>query len=127
MAKPLTPQQLKKLWDKKLKQSGFEDIEDDQGRLKEWSSRAWRNNEHENLQDTAAAKLEYYNMCTTFLNEHPFESRLEQVIWEYYTEGISYRNIAKLLKKAKIKKTNRTTVMYIIRRLEATMKGYYSK
>jgi len=126
LAKRLTEKALTKLWYAKLKKSGFNDIENDKGQLKDWSSRVQRKNEHENLLDSWPGKIAYYDMATTFLNEHSFENNLDKVIWEYHTNGISYRDIVKLLKKVKIE-VYLVKVHKIVRRLENIMKKRYLK
>lgn len=68
---------------------------------------------------------DYYCMAQHFLNEYEFDSELEKVMWEYHTNGISIRNIVKLLKKARIRKHNRISVWKIVKRLENIMKGLY--
>jgi len=118
--------QLRKIWYGKLKKEGFDDIETTQGYLKDYSSRVMRKNDHENLLDSWPSKIAYYDMCTTFLNEHKFEAKLDQVIWEYHTNGISNRNIAKLLKKVKIY-TNYESIRLIVKRLQTIMKQRYLK
>lgn len=122
----LSFKQLQKLWYAKLKKDGFEDAETADGQLKDWSSRVMRKNEHENLLDSWPSKIAYYDMCTTFLNEHTFKSNLDKVIWEYHTNGISYRNITKLLRKVRVV-TNRTSVGIIVNQLEEIMKKKYLK
>lgn len=121
--KPITDyKKLKSIWDKKLEKSGFVDIETKNGKLKDWSSKfAHKERSLPNTQ----SKLEYYRMAENFLNEYTFESTMELVIWEYHTNAISARDITKILAKAKIWKTNRTTIWQIIKNLEDTMKNMY--
>lgn len=114
-------QKQKEIWYKKLKQSGFEDIESDENNLKEWSSKFARKKSLESM----IAKQTYYNLATQFLNIFAFETELEKVVWTYHTEGISVRNIAKTLKKAKIKKINRQKVWLIVKKLRTAMKKMY--
>ncbi len=120
-------EKLKAFWYAVLAKNGFEDIEQDEHALKEWSSRVMRNNSHENLLDSWASKAEYYDMATTFLNEYPFDSELHRAIWAYHTEGISYRHIAKLLRKARVAKIEKNTVWRIVSELKLTMKKTYLK
>jgi len=84
-----------------------------------------RKNSHENLLDSWADKLEYYDLATRFLNEYPFESERDRAIWAYHAEGISYRNIAKILRKAKVAKLKKDTIWRIVSELKLTMKTMY--
>jgi len=108
-----------------LKANGFQDIEQDEDTLKEWSSRTMRKNAHENLLDSWADKLEYYDLANRFLHEYPFDKELHRVIWTYHSEGISYRNIAKLLRKAKVARLKKDTIWRIVSELKLTMKKMY--
>ena len=114
----------REIWYKKLKKSGFEDIEQDDFNLKTNSSVFFKNHTFE----VWTAKATYYQMASNFLEEYKFNSRIEKVIWEYHSNGISFRDISKLLKKAKIKSisTNRQDIWLIVKRLKATMYSMYT-
>lgn len=112
---------LKAEWDVKLIESGFKDIEYKDGSIKSCKPRSTRALDPSLRQATQ----EYYYMCYHFLNEHVFTSELEKVIWEYHTEGISVRNICKLLKTANVATMTRWSVWDTIRRLESIMKLKY--
>lgn len=124
MAKPKNDlEKLKKIWYKKLKDSGFGDIEYDENWMKSCLPRPNATIRDPLVRETVQA---YYNMASHFLNEYKFEEELDKVIWEYHTEGISPRNIIKLLKAAKIKrKVYRKFIEDKIKRFEATMKEMY--
>jgi hypothetical protein len=118
-------------WYKKLKKEGFNDIEENESEYiirppyhyitdnRVFSSIEERRN-HFN------AKQYYYYMANQFLNTYKFKNNRERNIWEYHVNGISYRDITKLLKKARIK-TNRTTVGQIIASLRVEMKKMYNE
>lgn len=110
-------QSLKEVWYKKLERSGFEDIEKDELNLKQYSSRFNQDAVVRNWY----AKREYYSMAGQFLHTYKFGSNLEKVIWEYHTESISVRNIAKLLNKTKVTKTNKDKVLAVITKLDKEM------
>lgn len=102
-------------WDKKLKASGFEDIEDrnsDKEFLKSWHSDYFR---CRYTTDEFEAKREYYEMACRFLHEVFFDSDTllffgvrdeEREIWELHSKGNSIRDIAALLgvKKCRVEK-----------------------
>lgn len=71
------------------------------------------------------AVQDYYCMAQHFLNEHAFADEQEKVIWEYYSEGISIRNIVKILNQLPFEKTNKIRVWKTIKKLETIMKGLY--
>jgi len=90
---------LQKKWYSKLKKEGFEDIEQDEENLKVWSQVFFGKHSIEQIQ----AKQAYYQMATNFLEEYPFETERDRIIWEYHANGISAREIVVLFKKIKIK------------------------
>lgn len=114
---------LKKLWYAKLEKSGFEDIESDEDNLKVWSSR-WARKRY--VAD-AASRAEYYNMATRFLIDYNFDDEIDRIIWEYHSNSISYRDIAKLLKKAKVADLQKTTIYRKVKILAAIMLKTYVK
>lgn len=73
------------------------------------------------------AKGEYNRLANFFLQEHEFASRLEKTIWEYHVNGLSIRNISTVLKKAKVRVTNRDFIHQIIKRLKQQMIAKYVK
>lgn len=103
-------------WYKKLEREGFTDIEQDDDNLKVWSSVFAKKHSIEQIQ----AKQSYYQMATNFLEDYEFEIRREEIIWTYHSEGISYRNISKLLKKVRIKLSH-TAVQNIVHKLKISM------
>lgn len=108
------------VWYKKLKDKGFDDIEYPNGSIR--SCLPQGGHKDPELQGIIQ---EYYYMATHFLNDHKFLNELDQVIWTYHTEGISPRNIEKLLKKVKVGKLKRTAIYDTIERLEIIMKQKY--
>lgn len=95
--KPKTYAQEKKLWYDKLKASGFEDIETPEGFLKQNSASKFLSKKA--IRSEGRSKEEYYYMATKFLHDYKFENEMEKVIWEYHANGISYRDISKLMKE----------------------------
>lgn len=114
-------QKLQKKWYKKLEDSGFEDIESDEFNLKTWSSTFHLKHSLETWQ----AKAEYYQLATNFLEEYKFNSNLDKIIWEYHSNGLGARKIATILKDAKIKVSNRTTIWEVIKKLKSSMYEMY--
>src|SRR6266571_3549161 len=94
------------IWYKKLKDSGFEDIEDGD-RLT--GSANPRRHEHFSMV-RYEARADYYYLAYHFLNAHKFDTELEKTIWTYHTEGLTLVNIAKILNDAKITKTNKDKI-----------------
>lgn len=87
--------QERKVWYKKLKETGFNDLENSQGFLKAYAS----SNFSQTSPHAHESRREYYYLCQQFLNEFKFDSELQKAIWEYHTNGISYRDIAKTVRK----------------------------
>lgn len=85
--------QLEAEWDKKLKDSGFEDAEQRSGHLKVWSHRFVVGAEV-NME----AKLEYYRAAGHFLHEYQFPNTVERRIWELHAEGEGRHRIVAALR-----------------------------
>lgn len=116
-------ERLRAIWYQKLKDDGFNDVEQDEDNLKSWSTKFVREGTPLALIESKTA---YYQMATNFLNEYKFESELEKIIWTYHTEAISYRDIATVLKETKVvKKMDRTTIWQIVQKLKKSMKNMY--
>jgi hypothetical protein len=107
-------------WYKKLKDSGFKDIEYKDGSINPAHLR--RQQKHPVYRE---AIEEYYYMCYHFLHEYKFADEIEKVIWEYHTEGIGVRDIADTLRKVKLSKIKKSMVFYILKKLEQEMKSRY--
>lgn len=114
--KQLKKQNLQKLikeWDRKLKESGFKDIEDRKtDMLKSWSGTVAFNwevadkaKQFEYTQKYGYSSLtwkqsqeEYYRLAGQILHEAEFKSEQHRMIWEAHAEGLSQAEIAKKLK-----------------------------
>lgn len=119
--KELSYQELKKIWYDELKDKGFDDIEKNDYILKRPSSKF---SNKETARDWYA-KSEYSSMAGQFLNTYKFKSNLEKTIWEYHANGISSRDIADILREAKVRGKKRSVVQAIIKRLADCMKEIY--
>ena len=91
---------LQKKWYGKLKDTGFEDIEqdptDEGGPLERWAASSLR----AKFDATKySAKEEYYRLAGQFLYSHEFETGLEKDIWALHSEGVSVRHTVLRLKK----------------------------
>lgn len=117
---------LKDLWYQKLaKETDFEDIEKDE--RSEYVIRktlSLKINHKKSLFRTGAwiAKYEYYRMADDFLHIGVFDCDLDRIVWEYHANGISLRNISKLLEKVGIRKKKKDTIGKIVRKYESVMK-----
>lgn len=114
---------LQKHWYKKLKEVGFEDIEDTNSPreyLKTWHSTYFI---HRYTKETFEAKAEYYRMACHFLYEYDFENNLDRIIWELHSDGKSFRDISIHLKKNKIH-ANKDKINKIVTKLVEIMKTY---
>ena len=122
--KKLSLRALKKHWYKKLKDSGFDDIEYAGGTMRIGHPRRTA------IWDPFLRECteEYYAMCTNFLNEYKFKNNLERAIWEYYSNGLSVREISVILKGLKTKRKigkSHDSVWRLIKDLESKMKKKY--
>lgn len=121
----------KEIWYKKLKDTGFDDIEVNYKNLEHIRElpEAFRQHSLPQTQVFNQIKREstvaYYNMATTFLNDYPFQSERDRVIWEYHSNGLTIREIANLLKDAGLPNVSRNPIWQTIKRLETEMKSLY--
>ena len=106
---------LKSEWYKRLAESGFEDIEQDEIYLKRGMSLI------DPRRVTWESQAEYYQMATYFLNEYKFKSNLERTMWEYHMNGISVRDIAQTLGEVLKRYIPRMNVWRVINLLERAM------
>lgn len=117
---------LTKTWYKKLKDSGFNDIEQENGLLKDYSNRFYRSQFKEDSGDSLEnkiqsktlineAKEEYYRLAGQFLHEHNFNSLVDRHIWKSHSEGLSSRAISKNLRIITGKTYNKDNVSAIIK------------
>ncbi len=121
MTKP--SKKLAAIWKEKLKKSGFHDLEiDNKGTLENNSTSGGFLDKR---RVTWQSQAEYYQYTTYFLNDYPFNNRIEQIIWEYHSNGMSTRDIANTLNKVRKKKILRMTVWRIVKRLSEKMKEMY--
>ncbi len=111
---------LKKEWYKKLKDSGFNDIEKSTGQIGRTKPNVTNRNS-----DQISAIQEYYAMARSFLIDHNFVSEFEKIVWEYHSEGLSLRKISETLEKNKISTLQRDAIHAIVKRLEKLMKSKY--
>lgn len=99
---------LQEIWYKKLKDSGFEDLEEPRvGNndksyhwLKQWHNQYFQQRYTPSQFD---AKQDYFILASRFLFEHKFENTLEKNIWKLHSEGEYIRETAKKLGTYKLK------------------------
>lgn len=125
---------LRKLWYKKLADSGFEDIEYNDTDIKKPAVDIHRKIDAPGSAGNVTryskvvweAKTDYYVMAEHFLNDHKFDNELDKIIWSYHCNGISARNIVKLLHDTEVTKTNRDKVWKTVKALSSIMFELYN-
>lgn len=85
---------LQEKWYKKLKKSGFEDVETPDGKLKEWDSNFFRQ-QYDGIK--VKAKERYYQLAGQFLHSHRFKNRLHRKIFKLHSQGFNKVEILKLI------------------------------
>lgn len=116
---------LQKVWYKKLKKSGFNDLEYDEDTLKQYSSSKiyrGRLNGKDYVDQAVSnhATEAYYRLAGHFLHDYKFDSERERTIWFHHSEGKSFREIARAL-RTRHYKANKDSINVIIKRLAAEM------
>lgn len=102
----LTDSAFKKLkaeWYRKLEKSGFEDAENRLG-LKKYHSFGWLVMPERDVKRELAT--EYFRRAAQFAHSHKFDSETEKRIWQLHSEGTTFRDIIKLLRKEHIRVGN---------------------
>lgn len=87
---------LQKEWYEKLKKDGFKDIETEKGNMD--TGKILNNIATRCTVDTFKAQQDYYRFAGQFLHEYKFKSE-DRIIWESHCNGVSIREIVKVLKK----------------------------
>lgn len=110
-------------WYQKLKDDGFEDIEDTrspQRYLKTWHASYFQCRYTEDL---FQIKEEYYRRRRTFLHEYPFKNKNHERIWQLHSDAISMREIASILKEEGMK-MNKDQINQIIFQYQKIMQTF---
>lgn len=111
---------LQKQWYNRLKESGFEDIENSYGRLSGNTVNRWYYDPTK-----VEAKTTYYRYASHFLNEHKFESKVHKYIWTLHAEGCGLREISAKLKALRISKLKKSQIHNIVTELAKLMLEKY--
>src|SRR5690606_10178631 len=82
--------QLRDEWYEKLRESGFDDIEYSSGAIRTDTKLIER-------MSRGDGNAEFYRRVSCFLHEFKWASETEEHIWELYSEGVPYRDIAERL------------------------------
>lgn len=83
---------LQQKWYRKLKRSGFVDIEAPQYQHMKAKESTWHILNWD--PEDAASIQRYYELARQMLHEHPFSSNKEKLVWKCHSEGMSYNAIA---------------------------------
>jgi hypothetical protein len=95
MTKP--PKQLQNKWSKILKDSGFVDIENNKGNIKEWSRSLFQKKGQYLTELTKqSAKQDYYRLAGHFLYEFTNFTEANKPLWDMHSQGMSIREISKV-------------------------------
>lgn len=89
--KPKDLKSVKSIWYKKLKKSGFYDIEENEHKLKRYDADYFL---HLGV-DKATETSQYYSNCEEFLRKHLFFSKSDRYIWRLHCTGMTEVQIAK--------------------------------
>lgn len=88
--------ELTQQWYQKLKDEGFEDIEESFQYHSRYFIQAFTERRH-----TSDSRLSYHERAMSFLDLYEFESEQERDVWEMHTMGHSQREIVKRLSLSK--------------------------
>lgn len=108
---------LKDDWYAVLKESGFEDIEQDENNLKRWDSHHFK---AQTTPTTFEHTQEYYRLAGQFLHDHAFAGAWEKKVWELHASGLSAAGVFRALRRSGLK-GGRDKVYQTIRQLAEIM------
>ena len=99
--KPDAFEQLKKHWYKKLKDTGFRDIEfsEESPYLIDDYMRSAKAVTRSNLKSIA----EHYRLASEFYWIHTFKRKYDKLVWQLYVEGKTERETVRILSKSRYK------------------------
>lgn len=102
-------------WAKRLTKSGFVDVERPNGTLINYDSHRLR----EMNPDTATleARQRYYELARQFYHDHVFETSTEKEVWRLHSEGVTYKETVKAIKR----KMSWSSVQRLVVRLAGVM------
>lgn len=110
-------------WMGKLKESGFEEIEDlssQDERLRQWDSVYFI---ARHTEETFKNRQEYFERCRALAHIFQFSCWLERAVWEQHSEGLSLREIVRKL-RTKENKLNKDKAAGFIRRIKKNAWGH---
>lgn len=118
---PFKSRQFKELereWYGKLKESGFEDIEDNS--TEERRLRSWHNLRFSNFSPIKICMISsYYSYSADLLQTHRFINEEQKRIWELHCNGLTEREIAKEVPRYK-----KSMVHYVISNVRKGIKEW---
>ncbi len=109
--------ELQKEWENKLRESGFVDVEDDRGKLRQNASNSYRTTNHTLIN----AKLRYYELLGHWNHEKDFRDHVERLVMERRANGVMIKDICKEL-EGMGERCHRETVRWIIQFYEKRWK-----
>jgi hypothetical protein len=120
--KEKTYAQLRAEWYKKLEKSGFQDAEDDQGRLKVYHSSKFMDASFTQTPEQMELTQAYYSMAGELLAEFPWKDRTHKTIWEFHCEGKTLLEICALLPTKRRRPLKKSQVDRIIKQYQQYIK-----
>lgn len=103
-----------KVWNKKLKKSGFEDAENfdlDEPQLRQWSNVFRFRAECKERKGNDLGVFEFFQLARDVLETYKFKNQRERKIWALYSEGAYEKEISRMLKITRYRVT--TTIRKI--------------
>lgn len=109
---------IERVWEEKLRQSGFEDIENNVGRLKQNAANSYRTS----IVTVIENKLRYFELLGHHLHEESFMDEVHKLVMQRRSEGVTIKNIGIEIKQIWGKRSYRGTIRKIIQHYEMKWK-----
>jgi hypothetical protein len=122
MSKQLTYEQLRRKWYKKLADTGFEDAEDEWGRLHKYHSYKFMDQSFTQTPEQMLITQSYYSQAGELLAEFAWKDKTHRKIWELHCEGKTLLEICAGLKKTRCRKLAKSQVDRIIKQYQQYIK-----
>jgi hypothetical protein len=107
-------------WYDKLNREGFKDVEQDEYRMKQWDCHAFSSRY---TPQYFYSGQKYFALASQFLHSYKFKNDFEKLLWEHHAQGLSIRDIHKVIPKPS---KSASTIFYVIQRLAKEMLIQYA-
>ena len=108
---------IERIWEEKLRESGFIDVENGNGKLKQNAANSYRTN----ISQVIESKQRYFELLGHIAHEEQFRDEVERIVMQRRSEGATIKEISLEL-SAQGHRSHRQTIRKIIQHFERKWK-----